>query len=65
MIKVVKQTELFDWIMFKVEQAQKNSTNRVFSNGYIDGLENLKQDIIEGRIPTHLFTGEEEESVIL
>ena len=63
MFKVIKLEDVLSWIDFKTNQEISGTAG--YRSGYLDGLENLKQDIVERRIPIHLFTGTEEESVIL
>ena len=63
MIKVIKLNEAMTWLSYKFNS--EISGTEQYTIGYRDAVENMKQDILEGKIPTHLFTGEEEESVIL
>lgn len=63
MLKVVKREELATWLQFKSNQEIQGSKD--YQNGYRDAIENLSRDILEGRLTSHLFAGEEEESIIL
>ena len=63
MKQVIKREELKQWIIFKKKAEFMQSAD--YQSGYIDALDNLWQDINEGRVPTYLFEGQEGDSIIL
>jgi hypothetical protein len=63
MIKVVKYEELMDYLRYKMSNHHVLSED--YRMGYMDAIENLMQDLVEGRMTSHLFEGDESDSVIL